>query len=407
MHRAGFLRSIRRCLRENILTDRNCTLLVGERVKKSQWILGLVVLAAMAALVVWARGRIHFDFHIFAAQVALADWRKIALGIACIYLAFVFRAVRWTVLMRHNKAVPLFSLVGVQVIGFTAVALIGRVADPVRPYLVAKKTAEPLGSQIAVYIVERLFDFGTMALIVSLALLWIPQSALVTAPGQSGLVSHLFAPLIHRFPMLSGIFARFGALLITVAGVLVLVAVRLSGGAVANLFERCFGLISKNLGRAVGHKIRTFHAGLDIIHSFSDFGISAAISLGMWILILLSYVETVHAFTASPALAGLTLPKCALLLMISGGVSVLQLPILGWFSQIAFVAAALSSFFGAAPEASTACAATLLLATFLCVIPVGLIWARFDHVSLRKVAVESEHAEELVAEQSGDSTIAL
>ena len=42
--------------------------------------------------------------------------------------------------MRHKKKVPFFSLLGTQVIGFTAVALIGRVADPVRPYLVAKKT---------------------------------------------------------------------------------------------------------------------------------------------------------------------------------------------------------------------------------------------------------------------------
>ena len=90
----------------------------------------------------------------------------------------------------------------------------------------------------------------------------------------------------------------------------------------------------------------------------------------------------------------MTLPKCILLLMISGGVSVLQLPVLGWFSQIAFVAAALSSFFGAAPEAATACAATILLATFLSVIPVGLLWAHFEHVSLRKVTLESEHAEE-------------
>jgi hypothetical protein len=84
-------------------------------------------------------------------------------------------------------------------------------------------------------------------------------------------------------------------------------------------------------------------------------------------------------------------------MMISGGVSVLQLPILGWFSQIAFVAAALSSLFGATPEAATACAATILLATFLCVIPAGLIWAQFEHVSLRKVSVESEHAEEELA----------
>jgi hypothetical protein len=36
----------------------------------------------------------------------------------------------------------------------------------------------------------------------------------------------------------------------------------------------------------------------------------------------------------------------------------------------------------------------LLLVTFLGIIPVGLIWAQFEHVSLRKVTVESEHAEE-------------
>lgn len=59
-------------------------------------------------------------------------------------------------------------------IGFTAVALIGRVADPVRPYLVAKKTGLPLANQIAVYIVERIFDMGTIALVFSVAMLWIP-----------------------------------------------------------------------------------------------------------------------------------------------------------------------------------------------------------------------------------------
>jgi hypothetical protein len=370
-------------------------------VKKSQWIMGLVALAALAAMALWARTRIHFDFHVFAAQVAVADWRKIVIAVACIYAAFVVRAVRWALLMRHNKRVPLFSLVGVQIIGFTAVGLIGRVADPVRPYLVTKKTGEPLGSQIAVYIVERLFDFGTMALFASLALLWIPS--LPAVPGQSGLFGHLFAPLLHRFPILSQIFARFGALLVTLAAVVVLVLVRLSGAAVARFFESSFGLVSKNLGRALAHKIRTFHEGLGAIQNFADFGIAASLSVGMWALITLSYVEIVHAFTASPVLAGMSLPKCVLIMMFSGGVSVFQLPILGWFSQIAFVAAALSGFFGAAPEASTACAAMLLVGTLLSTVPVGLVWARFDHVSLRKVTLESEHAEEdLVAAESTD-----
>ena len=71
-----------------------------------------------------------------------------------------------------------------------------------------------------------------------------------------------------------------------------------------------------------------------------------------------------------------------------------QLPVIGWFTQIGLIAAAMSSFFAVAPEPATACSATLLLVTFLSIIPVGLIWARFEHVSLRKVAVESEHADE-------------
>jgi hypothetical protein len=92
----------------------------------------------------------------------------------------------------------------------------------------------------------------------------------------------------------------------------------------------------------------------------------------------------------------MTPAKCVLLMVVSGGASIFQLPVLGWFTQIGFVTAALSKFFGAAWEPATACAATLLLVTFLSIVPVGLIWAQFEHVSLRKVTVESELAEEEV-----------
>ncbi len=342
--------------------------------KKSQWIVGIAALAALGALVLWWRARIHFDFPVFRAQVAQADWRLIALAIASIYLSCVVRSVRWSLLMRHNKKVPVFSLLGTQAIGFTAVALIGRVADPVRPYLVAKKTGEPLGSQIAVYIVERLFDFGSMALIVSSVILLAPK----------GELPH---PEIVRK-------AGYGGLAITLFGGLFLVVLRLTGGLLASLLERLFGIASKRIGVAVGSKVRAFRSGLATIRSFYDFGVTATLSLFMWVLIATSYLECMRAFTASPQLAGSTLTDCILLLAVSGGVSVLQLPVLGWFSQIAFVAAALTSFFGVAPEASTACSATLLLATYLSIVPAGVIWAQFEHVNLRKVTLESEHAEQ-------------
>jgi hypothetical protein len=352
--------------------------------KKNQLILGLVALAALAALVIWGRDRIHFDFAVFRSQLALADWRKIGLGFGCIYLAYAFRAVRWAKLLKHNKKVPSLSLLGTQIIGFTAIALLGRVADPVRPYLVSKKTGLSLSSQIAVYIVERLFDAGSMALIFSSVILF---TAWFGAPGA---LPH--AEIVKK--------AGYWGMAFTVLGALFLVAVRLAGGVVASFFDRTLSLASRKLGHAVGEKIRSFHAGLDTMRTFSDFGVVAALSLGMWLIITLAYLETTQAFVASPQLQSMTLAKCMLLLAFSGTVSVFQLPVLGWFTQIGVVAAALVSFYGAAPEASTACAAMLLVVSFLSIVPVGLIWAQFEHVSLRKVTVESEHAgEELTVDE--------
>jgi len=341
--------------------------------KKKQLILALLVLLALAALLYWGRDRIHFNFGVFRAQLALANWRNIGIGLACIYLGYIIRAIRWALLMKHNKKVPLFSLLGTQVIGFTAVALIGRVADLVRPYLVAKRTGLELSTQIAVYVVERLFDAGSMVLIFS--------SVILLAPAGS-----LPHPEIVKK-------AAYAFLASTVAGALFLVAVRLAGGLVASFFQHTFGLLSKNLGLAAGHKIRTFRSGLDTMRSFSEFGVIAGLSLSMWLLISLAYLEIARAFVASPPLASMTLGKCMLLLAASGGASVFQLPVLGWFTQIAAVAATLVGL-GAAPEAATACAATLLLVTFLGIAPIGLVWARFEHVSIRKIASESEHASE-------------
>jgi glycosyltransferase 2 family protein len=347
--------------------------------KKSHLILGLVVLVVLVAVVVWGHGRIHFDFAVFRSQLALADWHKIGIAVGCIFLGYVFRSVRWALLVRHNKKVSPLALLGTQVIGFTAVALIGRVADPVRPYLVAKKTHLPLSSQIAVYVVERMFDFGSMALIFSLVLLTTHEA------------------LPHPELLLK---VAKGGLLATLALAAFTIGVRLAGGAVASFMEKSLGVLSSKLGTAVGEKIRTFRVGLDTMRSWADFGGATLLSLGMWIVITVAYLETTRAFVASPQLAAMTLSNCMLLMATSMAASAFQLPIIGWFTQIGLIAAAMSGFFSVLPEPATACSATLLLVTFLSIIPVGLIWARFEHVSLRKITAESEHAgEELADEQ--------
>ncbi|MFC5861628.1 lysylphosphatidylglycerol synthase transmembrane domain-containing protein [Acidicapsa dinghuensis] len=367
--------------------------------KSKKLIISIVVFVALIGFGIWAYRHVGFNFALLREQLRQVNWTKIAIGLGCIYLGYVFRGVRWAMLIRHNKRVPLFSLVGTQVIGFTSVALIGRVADLVRPYLTSKKTSLPISSQVAVYIVERLFDSGSMALIFSIAMLWVPQDEMLRAMSHS----KMMASLATRFPHLMPLAARFGGIVLTALGVAFLAAVRIGGGVFASFCERTFGIFSKKLGVAIGENIRTFRSGLDTMRSWSDFLITAALSLAMWGLITVAYFVTCQSFQASPQLAGIDPSKCVLLMIVSGGASIFQLPVLGWFTQIAAVAAALAGILGSSIEASTACAVMLLAVTFLGIVPVGLIWAQFENVNLRKVATESEHAAEDVEARTDPS----
>ena len=344
--------------------------------KRGKLIAGVVVFAVLVGFGIWAYRHVGFNFAAFRTQLARVNWTKIAIGLGCIYLGYVLRSIRWALLIRNNKRVPVLSLLGTQVIGFTSVALVGRVADLARPYMVAKKTGLPISTQIAVYIVERLFDAGSMALMFFSVMLLAPAGAL----------PH---PEIFRK-------VGYWGLAGTVAGALFLVAIRLAGGVVASFFERMLGVLSQRLGNAVGDKIREFRTGLDTLRTAGDLVMTLAISLVMWGLIMASYLVTMRAFEASPLLATMTLAKGMVLMIVSGGASAFQLPILGWFTQIGVVATAFSSFFGVPPESATACAAMLLIVTFLGIVPIGLIWAQFENISLRKVAEESEKMEEEV-----------
>lgn len=356
--------------------------------KKKQFILGAIVLLALVAFWIWGRNRIHFDFALFRDQLAHANWWKIGLALGCIYAGYIFRSLRWAMLLRHHKKVSPFTLLGTQVIGFTAIALIGRVADPVRPYLVSKKTGLTLSSQVATYVVERLFDAGAFALIVSIALFSVPMDVHASAPGEH----HMISPFVAEF------LKRYGGLILTVFGTLFLVGVRFYGEKIAHGAERVFTPLSVKFAHAVAHKIRAFHSGLDMIRSIGDFLWVAGTSLAMWGLITVSYLETMQAFTANHELASVSFPQCVGLMVASGGASALQLPIIGWFTQIGIVATAMSKFIHVAAEPATACAAALLVVTFLSVVPVGLAWAQFENVSLRKVAEQSEHDVEVLEE---------
>jgi hypothetical protein len=336
--------------------------------KSRKGMVWLAVLIVLALGIFAGRGRIHFDWAIFWLQLRRVSWAHIAAGIALIYATYWLRASRWAVFLSATKKVSPLVLVGPQFIGFTAVALFGRLADVIRPALVAKRVQLSVSSQVAVYTIERMFDLGAAALIFSGALLFAPRN-----------LPH------HEIFVRTGLFSLGGTALIAFFAVVV----RVAGGAVARAAGVAIGWLSKPLGESVAEKIRGFSDGLDAISSTQDFVVVTLFSLAMWGMIGSAYVQTLHAFVDTPQLATISFSRTMLLMGASIGGSLLQLPILGWFTQIAVTAAAMHEFYDAPIEAATACGALLLGVTFLSIIPAGLISARIEHVSLKKVATQS------------------
>ena len=335
--------------------------------------LRVVALAAVALVsIAYALHRAHFDWTSFFAQLHHVAWPHIAIGVALIYATYWLRSWRWAELCRPQKYIRLTEVLGPQFVGFTAVALFGRLADLARPYIIARRTGLPIASQVAVYTVERIFDLGAAAVVFSVALAFTP------------------AGLPHRDR-----FIRFGAgsLAVTLAAAAFAVAIRLRGEHIAALARHLLTRLSPKVAAGVEEKILGFRDGLRAISTLREFALAAAISLAMWGLIGCVYWQTTHAFAQTPELAHLTFSRTMLLMAASLGGSLLQLPGLGWFTQIAATAAAMHAFYGAPIEAATACGAMLLIVTSLSIVPTGLLFARIEGINLRQATNTSEAAE--------------
>jgi len=161
--------------------------------------------------------------------------------------------------------------------------------------------------------------------------------------------------------------------------------------------RKVFARFAPRLGHGIADKLLAFRSGLEVLSSTGEVLLAVAYSLAMWFMISYAYLETAHAFVNSPILSHLSLARCMVLIAAGMVASAAQLPVLGWFTQMAALAAILQGFFGVAWEPALGCGAVLLIVTFLSVIPMGLLWARFEHISLRRIAAESEQAGEVLA----------
>jgi glycosyltransferase 2 family protein len=346
---------------------------------KRQAAVYLLVAALLAGLLyLQARHWPAFTAEKFLSQLRSLSWFRLGLGVVIIYFDYLLRALRWKILLGPVKKVSVLSVIAPQFIGFAALALLGRPAELLRPFLIAKKHDLTMSSQMAVWTVERIFDFGSFTIILILANL-IYGSQLGRLPGYDW---------FHRvaIPVLGGL---------ACAGVLIAVLLRKSGKKIAGIVGRLFGGRMPTLTAAVQKRIIAFSEGFNTIQGIAELLQLIALSLVIWSLIGVSYWQVTHAYVGTQ-LATFSPAHVTLLMGFSVAGGVVQLPFVGGGSQFATITA-LEKVFQIEPVLAFSCGIVLWLTTFMSVIPAGLLLARREHVSITKLAKEEQAAESVLS----------
>ncbi len=134
--------------------------------------LKFIVLLLLAALILWLFAR-NLNWTEVRASLNTADWRLLALGAAIICLGYMVRAFRWRTLLAPITPASLRELFAATTMGFSAIFLLGRAGEVVRPVVLPLRDerVRPSASFVTI-MVERMCDMMAVALVFAVNLLW-------------------------------------------------------------------------------------------------------------------------------------------------------------------------------------------------------------------------------------------
>jgi uncharacterized protein (TIRG00374 family) len=304
------------------------------------------------------------------------------LSIVAIYACYALRAVRWKVFQRNLGPSRFGPIYAMTLAGFSAVFLLGRAGEPVRPLLLSRKEKLPIADLFGIYALERLFDLASTAVIAAIGLLLFQSrghlgetaSKLETAAKTTG--SLLFAGVV--------------------GAIIFLLYLRLHGSAL--LERRLQGWVIAHGWRGkIAAILLGFARGVQVIRTWSDLSLSVFISAVHWFLVALVYLWGLHSFGGT--LRNISLGDAMLVMAFTLVGSAVQVPGVGGGSQAGSIVA-LTAIFGVEMETAVAAAIVLWLISFAAVSLAGVPLLIHEGFSLGKLREMAEHEKEAASESS-------
>jgi glycosyltransferase 2 family protein len=352
------------------------------RASSRKLLVAVVGLGVLGFVAYRARGLFHFgDFSGAKLLHVLRDANLFLLSISviAIYGCYALRSLRWKVFQQNLGPSHFWNIYAMTLAGFSSIFLLGRAGEPIRPLLLARKENLPVSGIFGIYVLERLFDAASAAVIAAIGLLLFQShahagemtGALQTAARTTGSV------------LCAGV----------LGAAVVLVYLRLHGTAV--LERRLRPVVAAHGWKAkFAAIVLEFARGVQTIRTWGQLALAVLYSTVHWFLVLLVYLWVSHSFGGK--LAAITLSDAMLVMAFTLVGSAVQVPGVGGGSQAGSIIA-YTAIFGVEREPAVAAAIVLWFISFAVCSLVGvplLIREGWSLGELRRMA-KSEEASEL------------
>ena len=351
--------------------------------KSKKWLLIAAVLVVLGFLVYRSSGSLGltgFSGAKLWTAIRGANPFWLCGALVLIYGCYALRSLRWRVFQRNLGRARFWEIYSTTLAGFAAVYLLGRAGEPIRPVLLARGAKLPVADIFGIWVLERLFDIASMAVIAAIALLLFNRNP------HSGDAANTIAKAARS----AGIF-----LAVAICGAAAfLIYLRLHGTALLQLRLQGW-LASAGWRSKVAKIILGFITGIQTVRSAGDLIAAVLYSALHWGLVLVVYYFVAQSFGGR--LAELTMGDNTLVLAFTLVGSAVQLPAVGGGSQ-ALAIFAYTKVFAVQSEAAVAAAIVLWLITFAGCSVAGIPLLVREGVSLGQLRELAEQEKEELSE---------
>jgi len=334
--------------------------------KRWWWALLTAAAILLALWLLYERWGRNFRWDVFAASFQRLDWRWLGVSMVLGFLTYYGRALRWAVMLKPICPHPsIWNLFSATAIGFTAVVLLGRPGEFVRPYLISLKERVPLSSQLAAWLLERICDLLAVLLVFGLALTQVHASRASVGPGLGWVL-------------------QTGGYFVGITAAVCLTVLILFRHFSEHMRQRLLGALSflppRHFERAE-QMVTAFLGGMAATRSHGSVLLLAFYTLLEWVLIAFCYFALFHAYSG---LAAFRLEDILIFVGFVAFGNIVQIPAVGGGFQLVTVIV-LTELFQVPPELAASLAITAWIITFVVIVPLGLFLSFREGVNWKKL----------------------